>query len=51
MGNPAGDKFKKRLKRRKKFETRMEGLAYVPKEIRVAIKKALAAAPAPAAKK
>jgi hypothetical protein len=45
MGNPAGDKFKKRLKRRKKFETRMEGLAYVPKEIRVAIKKAIAAAP------
>jgi hypothetical protein len=45
MGNPAGDKFKKRLKRRKKFERRMEGLAYVPRELRVEIKKALAATP------
>ena len=43
MGNPAGDKFKKRAKRRKKFETRMEGLAYVPKEVRAEIKKAVAA--------
>lgn len=43
MGNPAGDKFKKRAKRRKKFETRMEGLAYVPKETRDAIKKQIAA--------
>jgi hypothetical protein len=40
MGNPAGDKFKKRLKRRKKFEKRMEGLAYVPKAARPEAKKA-----------
>ncbi len=44
MGNPAGDKFKKRVKRRKKFETRLEGLAYVSKEVREAIKKAIATA-------
>jgi hypothetical protein len=42
MGNPAGDKLKKRVKRRKKFEARMEGLAYVPKEVRAEIKKQLA---------
>lgn len=42
MGNPAGDRFKKRLKRRKKFETRMEGLAYMSKEARVEIKKRIA---------
>jgi hypothetical protein len=39
VGNPAGDKFKKRLKRRKRFEKRFEGLAYVPKEVRDEIKK------------
>lgn len=43
MGNPAGDRMKKRLKRRKKFEKRMEGLAYVPKAVRAEIKKAVAA--------
>ena len=32
MGNPAGDRLKKRVKRRKKFEARMEGMAYVSKE-------------------
>ena len=48
MGNPAGDKFKKRLKRRKKFEARMEGMAYVSKEVRAEIKKELATADAEA---
>lgn len=48
MGNPAGDRFKKRLKRRKKFETRMEGLAYVPREVREELKKAMAAVEAKA---
>jgi hypothetical protein len=43
MGNPAGDKFKKRLKLRKKFEKRMDGLAYVPKAVRAEIKKPVAA--------
>jgi|688.fasta_scaffold1438371_1 hypothetical protein len=43
MGNPAGDRMKKRLKRRKKFEKRMEGLAYVPKAVRAEVKKAAAA--------
>ena len=43
MGNPAGDRLKKRVKRRKKFEARMEGMAYVSKEVRVEIKKELAA--------
>ena len=42
MGNPAGMRLKKRLKRRKKFETRMEGMAYVSKEVRAEIKKELA---------
>ena len=43
MGNPAGDKRKKKEKRRKKFETRLGGpLAYVSKEVREEVK-ALAA--------
>ncbi|MFO0934982.1 MAG: hypothetical protein U0798_00520 [Gemmataceae bacterium] len=46
MGNPAGVKFKKRLKRRKKFEARMEGLAYVSKDVRAEIKKVLGTADA-----
>ena len=46
MGNPAGMRLKKRLKRRKKFETRMEGMAYVSKEVRAEIKKELALADA-----
>jgi hypothetical protein len=41
VGNPAGVKFKKRLKRRKRFEKRMEGLAYVPKTVREEIKQAV----------
>lgn len=43
MGNPAGVRAKKKLKRRKKFEARMEGLAYVPKTVREEIKKQAAA--------
>jgi hypothetical protein len=42
MGNPAGVRAKKKLKRRKKFEARMEGLAYVPKTVREEIKKSAA---------
>jgi hypothetical protein len=34
MGNPAGVKKKKREKRRKRFEDRLGGLAYIPKELR-----------------
>lgn len=34
MGNPAGVKKKKREKRRKRFEDRLSGLAYVPKDVR-----------------
>lgn len=34
MGNPAGVRKKKREKRRKKFEERFSGLAYIPKELR-----------------
>ena len=34
MGNPAGVRKKKREKRRKAFETRLGGLAYVPKDLR-----------------
>lgn len=44
MGNPAGVRKKKRLKRRAKFEKRLGMLAYVPKEIQEAVKKALAEA-------
>lgn len=34
MGNPAGVRKKKRLKRRERFEARFDGLAYVPKAVR-----------------
>lgn len=34
MGNPAGMIKKKREKRRKKFEARLSGMAYIPKVIR-----------------
>ncbi|MGL4422368.1 MAG: hypothetical protein ACRCZF_27970 [Gemmataceae bacterium] len=43
MGNPAGEKRKKKEKRRAKFEKRLGGpLAYVPKEIREEILKQIA---------
>lgn len=46
MGNPAGDKRKKKEKRRAKFEKRLGGpvLAYVPKADREAVLKEIAAA-------
>lgn len=39
MGNPAGVRRKKSEKRRAKFETRLQGLAYVPKAVRQEILK------------
>jgi hypothetical protein len=44
MGNPAGDKRKKKEKRRAKFEKRLGALAYVPKEQQAELKKQLEAA-------
>jgi hypothetical protein len=40
MGNPAGDRLKKRLKRRKRFEKRLAGLATAPKAVPTPEKKA-----------
>ncbi|MCS6863469.1 MAG: hypothetical protein RMJ56_10650 [Gemmataceae bacterium] len=37
MGNPAGEKRKKREKRRKKYEARLGPGAYLPKEQREAV--------------
>lgn len=44
MGNPAGVRRKKSEKRRAKFETRLKGLAYIPKTLREEILKQTAAA-------
>ena len=41
MGNPAGERRKKREKRRAKFEKRLGLLAYLPKELHADIKKQL----------
>jgi hypothetical protein len=44
MGNPAGDKRKKKEKRRAKFEARLGGpLAYIPKDAREEALKLIAA--------
>ncbi len=44
MGNPAAVRRKKSEKRRAKFEKRLHGLAYVPKEVREEFLKQEAAA-------
>ncbi len=44
MGNPAGDKKKKKAKRRKKFESRLGPATYLPKDIRDQINSELAKA-------
>ena len=46
MGNPAAVRRKKSEKRRAKFEKRLHGMAYIPKEIRDEYLKAEAAAAA-----
>jgi hypothetical protein len=51
MGNPTGVVKKKREKRRKKFEARFHGLAYVPKELREQVLAEIAKQDAAEAKK
>ena len=42
MGNPAGERKKKREKRKAKFEKRLGILAYLPKDLQEDVKKAIA---------